>query len=154
MADLIFRKSGGWLVPAEDPAVEWLRRRKDGAAVVMSPVQVVNAERRALFHVLCGIVAENHEELKTKDAVDEVVRHLTGHFEVVAWTPPNGKRMFIQRAKTVSYALPEDEFEAFFTRALEVIQSQLLPGVDIDELKKEAYLRSGYTRKPNRKKIG
>jgi hypothetical protein len=39
--------------------------------------------------------------------------------------------------------MDETEFQAYFERALMVIETELLPGVDIIELSKEAYLRSG-----------
>lgn len=148
---LIFRKSGNSLVPVLwDDATPWLARQKQGAPLIIEPLMIRNAERAALYHVVCGIVAENHEELTTKHQVDEALRHLAGHFEVVAWTPPNGKRMFIQRVKSIAFTkMKEYEFELFMNRAFELIQSQLLPGVDIDVLRKEAFVRSGASRVTN-----
>lgn len=132
------------LEPVEDDTEKWLRRRKQGDAVVMKAVTVRNAERLALYWVLAGIVAENHEELTHKDAVDEALKIFGGHFEVFAVTLPGGRRQFIQRAKSIAIEnMEEPEFEAYFERALEIIHSVLLPGIDVDALRKEAYARSG-----------
>lgn len=142
---LIFARQSRSLVPVADDSSEWLAKRKNGAPIILAPIQVRNVDRHRLYFVLCGLVAENHSDLTHKDTVDQAIRILTGHFDVVSWRPPFGRRVFIRQARSLSFAnMSESDFEAFFDRALRAIETDLWPGVDIDALRKEAYVRSGH----------
>lgn len=140
------------LVPTDDAATDWLRKRKINDAVAMSADQVRNAERSALYWVLCGLVAENSEEIASKQAASAVIQILTGCVHIASYMD-GGKQRFIQYPKSLAFAnMGEDEFEIFFNLALEAISTVLLPGVDIEELRKEAYLRSGGMESSTRKR--
>jgi hypothetical protein len=139
------------LVPSDDETTEWLKRIKSGSVVAMDPNQIRNADRSALFWVLAGIVAENHEELTDKDAVASFLKTRTGYVRVFTVTLPADPEtsapettVTIRDPKSIAFAnMPEDEFVRFFDQALRVITSELMPGVDIDALRKEAYSRAG-----------
>lgn len=146
-APLHFRKTNingvSCLVPTEEGAEDWLRRRKIGEVVAMSSDQVRNAARSALYWTLCGIVAENHPELKTKDEVSDALQVLCGLATVTAFDTSGG-RIWMRRPRSLAFAnMGEDEFQTYFNNALGAIGSELLPGVDVEELKNESYLRSG-----------
>ena len=131
------------LVSTDDEAAAWLRRQKIGAAVAMSADQVRNAERSALFWCLCSLVAENHTELKSREEVKAAICILAGLTDVTAFETSAG-RVIMRQPRSIAFAnMGEDEFQAFFERALDVIEAELLPGVDIEELRRESYLRSG-----------
>lgn len=120
-------------------------KRKAGEPIVIEPVQIRHVKRHKLYFVLAAIVAENHHDLTHKDAVDQAIRLLTGHFDVVSWKPPHGPRVFVRQARSIKWSSMSDaDFELFFERALRVIETELLPGVDVDGLRKEAYLRAGH----------
>lgn len=140
---LFFRKVAGSLYPADDDAFDWLRRRKAASTVLIEPIQVRNVDRLKLYFVLCGLVAENHGELTSKDAVDEAIRNLAGLVHVFSCTLPNGETLLMKRAKSIALAsMQEVEFERFLDRVVDIISTYLLPGVDIEEMRKEAYVRA------------
>jgi hypothetical protein len=47
-------------------------------------------------------------------------------------------------SSTAYDAMGEDEFKAYFDAALETIQTHIIPGIDLDELLKEARQQSNY----------
>ncbi len=141
---LIFRRQGATLLPVLADGREWLERRRDGSAVILEPVQVRNVERNALYWCLCQLVVENQDQLKDKVAVDLALKLRAGHSELVQYRLPDGEWVLVQIPGSIAFAnMKEYEFEAYLTRALEVIATELLPGVDVDALRKEAYVASG-----------
>lgn len=146
-ASLHFRRANvngvSCLVPTDDDTGAWLQKRKIGAVVAMSADQVRNAERNALFWVLCQIVTENSADVESKEQAACIIQILTGCTHVGSYME-GGKRRFVQWPKSLAFAnMDEAEFEAFFNRALDAIEQVLLPGVDIDDLRRESYLRAG-----------
>lgn len=135
------------LVPSDEGTDAWLKRRKIGAAVAMNPDHVRNAERSALYWVICSIVADTHSELTTREEVSDAIKLLSGHVHISTVTMPDGERVFLRRPRSIAFAkMEEPEFESYLERALRVIETQLLPGCDIEELRKDAYLRAGVSR--------
>lgn len=148
---MFFRKTNingvAALVPSDEDSEAWLKRRKFGDAVALEAVGVRNMERLNLYWVLCGLVAENHADLTSKDAVDEALKVLGGHFSAWITELPDGSKLIIRKAKSIAVAnMKEADFEAYFERCLALIGSELLPGADIEEMRKEAYVRSGASR--------
>lgn len=134
------------LVPADDVTREWLQGRAAGAGVALTVDHVRNAERSALYWVLCGIVAENSAEKMDREAASDTIKIMTGHVRAWSATIEGGSRAFFKAPRSISFAsMKEDAFEVFFDRALEVIATELLPGVDVEELRREAYLNAGVT---------
>jgi hypothetical protein len=143
-APLHFRRQGFVLVPADDETSEWIAKRKQGEAVAMSAEQVRNAERSALYWVLCSLVAKNHATLKTREQVSDTLKLLCGLVETWSVTLETGERCFWAKPRSISFAsMSEGEFEKYFEASLDMIAEQLLPGVDVEELRKEAYLAAG-----------
>lgn len=144
---LFFRKITGSLYPADDDAAEWLRRRRAASLVLIEPVQVRNVDRLKVYWVMCGIVAGMHPELTSKLAVDQAIKMRSGLVEVFSFTLPDGERVFMQRAGSIAIAnMKEYEFEAYLNQVADIIARDLLPGVDVEELRKEAYLRAADSR--------
>ncbi|MDE2103126.1 MAG: hypothetical protein KGL39_38125 [Patescibacteria group bacterium] len=134
----------GCLVANDLEAAEWMARLKSRQIVAMDPAQVRNAKRSALYWVLCGIVADNHPELTNKDAVSHALQILTGCVNVYSFDTQGG-RIFVREPKSLAFAnMSEDDFERHFEASLRVIGLELLPGCDIEEMRKDAYLASGY----------
>jgi hypothetical protein len=47
-------------------------------------------------------------------------------------------------SSTAYHAMPEEEFKIYFDRAMEIVASVIIPGLDLDELLKEARAQSNY----------
>lgn len=132
------------LVPNDVDSAAWCAKLKPSQVVAIDPVQIRNAERSALYWVCCGIVAQNHAELTDKDAVSDALQILTGRFSVYVFDTLGG-RIWHRRPKSLALAnMGEDDFESYMDDAFNAIGSTLLPGCDIDEMRKDAMLASGY----------
>lgn len=148
---LHFRKEtwGGrvGLVPNDTDAAEWMSRLKASQAVALDPVQVRNAERSALYWVVCGIVAQNHAELTSKEAVNDALLILAGRMDVYAIETPGGL-FWMRKPHSIAFAnMGEDDFTTYMDDAFNIIGTTLLPSCDIDEMRKDAMLASGYRHK-------
>lgn len=133
------------LVPGDEETEAWLKRRKFGDAVALNPDHVRNAKQSKYYWCVMGIVAENHAELKDKDSASDAIQHLAGDVDVIRYTLQSGERIFQARPRSLSFQSMKDEhFEAYMQKAFEIIEAELLPGIDLEELRKEAVIRSGF----------
>jgi hypothetical protein len=141
-------EDGRSLVPCSDDDAQAMREAfKGGPAVAEVAVKRPrNVARHRLFWALCGLAAENSDDFQDAEAVASAVKLLAGHFEVAQMPSPAGP-IFIRWPKSLSFAsMGEEEFGPFFERALTVIASHILPGADLDNMRKEAYCRAGMLR--------
>ncbi len=132
------------LVPTDEATEAWLKRRKVGEAVAMKPDHIRNAERSALYWATCATVAENHAELTDRVQVSDTLKQLAGLVNVWSVTLPDGEKCFWAKPRSIAFQkMTEEEFVPFMEKSFRLIESHLWPGVDVDELRKEAFLRSG-----------
>ena len=132
------------LVPTDEASETWLKRRKIGEAVAMQPDHVRNAARSALYWTVCAIVAETHPQLKSREEVSDTLKLLAGLVQVWTVELASGEKCFLRKPKSISFAsMSEDEFEAYMQSAFDLIERDLLPGCDLDELRRDSLLRSG-----------
>jgi hypothetical protein len=132
------------IVPTDDETTAWLQKRKLGSVVSMRVDQVRNAERNALYWCVCTLIAENHPTISDREQASDTLKLLTGLVHVWSVTLPDGEVVYMRRPRSISFAqMPEDEFERFMSAAFACVETSLLPGVDLEELRKEAYLRAG-----------
>lgn len=110
----------------------------------MKPEHVRNAERSALYWVTCSIVAENHAELVDRVQVSDTIKQLAGLVNVWSVTLPSGEKCFWSKPRSIAFQkMREAEFSDFLEKAFRIIETELLPGVSVESLRKEAFLRSG-----------
>lgn len=132
------------LIPADDETRDWLRRRKAGDFVAMVPEQVRNAARLAIYWIWCKLIAEQRPDYGDRVSVSDSIKILTGHFRPVHLSLPDGSPVLVKSPKSIAFAsMREDAFEDFMLRAEEATESVLLPGVSIDDVRREAYIRAG-----------
>lgn len=102
-----------------------------------------NVARHRLFWALCALAAENSDDLPTPEAVCDVVKAMAGHFSVHQVSKAGADPVFVRVLKSISFAsMGEEEFAPFFERALTIIEAYIMPGVDLDDLRKEAFIRA------------
>jgi hypothetical protein len=85
------------------------------------------------YWALCALVAQNHAELQTREQVDQVLRILTGHVDVV-----NVGGKFVQIPRRIAFSkLSQDEWQAYLMRSKDAVVTELLPGVELPEFEAE-----------------
>ena len=129
-----------------DDAFAFMSAVADGETVLVEIVSTSprNVSRHRLYWALCSLVSDNHETLTTREAVSDALKIMAGHFEPAQIKLPGGDSLWLRMPKSISFAkMAEADFGEYLNTCFDLIGSQLLPGVDVDELRKEAYTRSG-----------
>lgn len=131
-APLLFRKDLGSLRPGNAQAEEWLAKQPLGALIQVEAKRPRNVAFNAKFWAMLTIIADNVEGL-TPELLCEVVKLRTGHVDVV-----KTKRGIVEIPRSISFAaMSEDDFSAFYDRAIAFILSDILPGLNKDDLNRE-----------------
>lgn len=131
-APLLFRKDLGSLRPGNAQAEEWLTRQPLGVLIQVEAKKRRNVAFNAKFWAMLTIIADNVEGL-TPELLCEVVKLRTGHVDVV-----KTKRGVVEIPRSISFAaMSENDFSAFYDRAVAFILSDILPGLNKDELNAE-----------------
>jgi len=137
-----FIKTPKGLVYASDGDREALEYVRIGAVVKMSysRVNVRNYKRLKLWFGLASLVAKTINSKgtldgeMTQDDVSDYIKIGLGHFELVKY--PDGSET--KKPKSIAYGkLTEPEFASLLDRAINVVKTNLLPGVEDKDLRRE-----------------
>lgn len=141
MAKGVFKKDLRALRPADPQAEEIMRNLKMGAEVMVEVRQSRNLGMHKLYWALVNLVAENMDGDFKPEVVSDVIKVRAGHVTVVRTAKGE---VFIP--KSISFAkCDQAEFKAFFDRAIQVVTSDILPGLDSETLRREVYEMIGTT---------
>jgi hypothetical protein len=121
------------LVADDAEASECLRKIPPGTTVRCEIIRPRNAKELRYYFALCELVASNHAELTTKDQVDQALRILAGHVDLVQ---VGGKVLRIP--KHINFAeLGQEVWREYLKRAKDAVVQELLPGVELPEVESE-----------------
>jgi hypothetical protein len=88
-----------------------------------------NIKHHNLYWALCGAVAEQLD--KPSKLICELIKIRVGHVDVI-----NTVHGVVEIPKSIAFAkMDQAAFRDFFDRAIEVVCSDILPGVDSDDLR-------------------
>jgi len=138
---ILVRKAEGVLVPHAPYDVEMLQRYPENVPLRLQLAQPRSGPRHRLYRVILRIVVANTEKFSTEDALHKTLLLACNVTEPVVTT--EGEFIFCP-SSTAFDAMPEDEFKIYFDRAMEIITSIIIPGLDLDELMKEARAQSNW----------
>jgi hypothetical protein len=138
---ILVRKVDGVLVPHAPYDVTMFERIPDNTVVRAQFAQPRSGPRHRLYRVILRIVVSNSDKFTTEDALHKSLLVGCGVVEPVI-TPE--AEIIMCPSSTAFDAMPEDEFKAYFDRAMEIITSIIIPGLDLDELMKEARAESNW----------
>lgn len=136
---LTFIAYDGKLAPATDEAESWLRKIKPGDVIDVDAVRPRSQRFHRLFFALLKIVSDNIDNCSVDNLLD-VIKLGTGHTKIVEL--PSGGYYTIPKSISFS-AMDQDQFSAFFTKAVDFVIQQVLPDVGGDALKYEVYSLAG-----------
>lgn len=131
-APLWRRGVAGWQ-PADPEAQELFEAFKVGEVVRFKPAKMRNEGHHRKFFALIKMCVQNSEGW-TKDSLREYVAIKTGHF--VAYTFPAMPGYVFRKAKSISWAkMDQVAFEAFYSRAIDVLLRDVVPQIPEKELR-------------------
>jgi hypothetical protein len=129
--DLLMVKQKGRLLPAEPMSAEAIDRMKEGEIVTCTMRRNRNPKHNAKFFALLKIVFEAQSVYPTPGRLRTALKMATGLFEsgvTVDGIP------FVEPLSTNFGSMCQADFEAWYDRAIDVILTKILPGVNKQEL--------------------
>jgi hypothetical protein len=143
---MLFRKAfldgiGAVLVPHAGYDVEMLERFPENVPLRIQLAQPRSGPRHRLYRVSLRIIVNNTDKFSTEDALHKTLLLACNVTEPILTT--EGEFIYVP-SSTAYHAMPEEEFKIYFDRAMEIVASVIIPGLDLDELLKEARAQSNY----------
>ncbi|MCW2077888.1 UNVERIFIED_ORG: hypothetical protein M2193_000063 [Bradyrhizobium japonicum] len=138
---ILVRKVDGHLIPHASYDVEMFQAIPENVPVRAQFAQPRSGPRHRLYRVILRLVTHNTDLFATEDSLHDTLLLSNGVVRPVMTTA--GEIIMIP-SSTAFDAMGEEEFKAYFDAALETIQAHIIPGIDLDELLKEARAQSNY----------
>jgi hypothetical protein len=133
MAEIYLKRTLTGFVADDEAAANSMRRIPVGTTVRCEIVKPRSASQLRMYWAMCSLVAMNHAELQTREQVDQALRLLTGHVDLVK---VGGQTL--QLPRRIAFAkLSQDEWTEYLSRAKDAVCEHLLPGVDGNEIQNE-----------------
>ena len=138
---ILVRKVDGHLVPHAPYDVEMFQSIPENVAVRAQFAQPRSGPRHRLYRVILRIVTNNTDLFASEESLHDTLLLANGVVRPVMTT---AGEIIMMPSSTAFDAMGEEEFKAYFDAALETIQTHVIPGIDLDELLKEARQQSNY----------
>ena len=123
------------LSPADDEGRAVLRRIETGHTVMVDIHRRRANKSLARWWVLCQLIADNSETIKSKEQASDLLKILAGHCTSIV-SKSTGE--VYQIADSISFGrLSEDEFQAVWQRAVRAVTEHILPGITEADVEQE-----------------
>jgi hypothetical protein len=133
MAEIYLKRTLAGFVADDEAAAHSMRRIPVGTTVRCEIVKPRSLAQLRMYWAMCNLVASNHAELQTREQVDQALRLLTGHVDLVKV----GDQV-LKLPRSIAFAkLSQDEWAEYLSRAKDAVCEHLLPGVDGNEIQNE-----------------
>lgn len=129
------------LVPHAGYDIEMFERFPENVPLRIQLAQPRSGPRHRLYRVTLRIIVNNTDKFSTEDALHKTLLLACNVTEPILTT--EGEFIYVP-SSTAFDAMPEEEFKIYFDRAMEIVASVIIPGLDLDELLKEARAQSQY----------
>lgn len=127
------------LVPVDDAAAEALAKIPIGEAIAVQVKRGRSLQQHRLFFAILTHVADA-TEWETAERLLVALKVRLGRYDLMKL--PNGKVVPVPESISFS-AMKQDEFQSFFDKAVTLICSEVIPGMDSAQLIAEAQFALG-----------
>jgi len=136
MAEGIFVKHFNAFRPDDEMAESIMQTIKAGEAVKIKVTRSRSLPHLRLYWKLMQIVWENQETYKEKEDMEEDFRIAVGHCKEV--TKFSGEVRI--KALPINFnQMDQAEFNIFFNKAVNFLCTEIIPGMDSEDLRRETY---------------
>jgi len=135
MADLLLKRTLSGFAAGDDQSAEAMKRYQIGQtykATVRKPRIGVDHRR---YWKLLSVVSENSEQFESVELLHEYVKLRTGHCSPIA-NKLTGEIFLVPRSISFT-AMDQVQFEEFWQRVVRLVCTEIIPGLDEDELQLE-----------------
>lgn len=128
-----YRKVPNGFIPADDYARQEFEELENNRVYRIQVSKPRSGRQHRLFMGLCAKIADNIDGATTQ-AMYTYIKGRLGHCDIVQL--PNGDK--VRNYKSIAFdKMPQDEFQNFMNDAVELICSELIPGLNNQELMDE-----------------
>ncbi|WP_315729911.1 hypothetical protein [Bradyrhizobium sp. SZCCHNRI2010] len=131
----VLKDEDGKLVPYANYDREKFDELPTGKVLRVNVVQQRNAPRHRLYRVILRIVVKNTDLFVSEDSLHKTLLVGCGVVEPVMTV--TGEIIMIP-SSTAYDAMDEDVFKAYFDQAMHIIETNIIPDIDLSLLLKEA----------------
>jgi hypothetical protein len=133
-APAFFHRDLGAFRPASPEAEAMLQKIKLGDVVRIKVERPRNIQHHKKFFALVGLVFRNQDHYQSQEHLLTALKVALGHCDTVICK--DGNPAYIPLS--ISFAkMDQTEFDAFYTRTLDLIAKHFLPGIDKEDLRNE-----------------
>ena len=133
MMRALFSKGLTGLQPADDAAVKFVGRLKLYELVAVEATQPRNLAHHRKFWKLMEIVAHNQQHYKSAEEVCVGLKVGVGHADFL-----QTKHGLVGIPRSINFAsMDQTEFDAFYSKAVEYLTTEVIPGLNKDVLRAE-----------------
>lgn len=133
MPSLYFRRELSGLRPVDQAGHDALRKIKIGELVRVKLGRNRNVLHHRKFFALLNLIFENQSHYRSVDELLSALKFSIGHVNVI-----RTKTQEFTEPKSISFAaMSQDEFDDFYRRAIDFIAAEVIPGINVDDLRRE-----------------
>jgi len=137
---IIMRRKGARLEPVTEVDRELLLDIPEGADLTVKVSRSRSPRQHRLFWALLQLVVDNHEYYQRPEQLLEWMKVRLGYVDETVWH--DGQVWF--KTRSISFAaMGQDQFKEFFTRAVDVITTDVIPEMDKEALFNEVSAMMG-----------
>lgn len=137
MADrrLLFKRNRDALIPADDFTVEALRGWEEFEPMAFTaPQGNIDLRKWRLLWAIASAVTEQGDHFDSEDAMDHILI-LARHTKTTV-NPFTGEVTVKAASFSPASLAKEDRFERLFRRCLHVVEHEILPGIESEDLRR------------------
>lgn len=137
---IIMRRKGAKLEPVTEVDRELLLDITEGADLTVRVSRSRSPRQHRLFFALLQLVVNNHDFYQRPEQLLEWLKVRLGYVDETVWH--DGQVWF--KTKSIGFAaMGQDQFRQFFTRAVDLIVTEVIPDMDRDALLNEVSAMMG-----------
>lgn len=133
MTALILRRDLGCLRPVDEAGEAALRKIKHGDLVTCEIKRPRNLQHHRLFYALMNLIHANQEHYATVEDIVTVFKFRCGHTKKIQTATG-----IVETPLSISFAaMDQDQFAAFYERAIDFVLTEIIPGLKRADLERE-----------------
>ncbi|SHH03445.1 hypothetical protein [Bradyrhizobium erythrophlei] len=137
----VIKNEDGHLVPYANYDRDMFEELPFNKVLRVNLAQQRSAPRHRLYRVVLRLVVKNTDLFVSEDSLHKTLLLGCGVVEPIMTTA--GEIIMIP-SSTAFDAMNEETFKAYFDKAMEIIETNIIPGVDLSLLLKEARAEANY----------
>jgi len=134
MEDFSAMKRFGGLRPIDQIGMDVLAKLPEGREVIVKAVMARNGKQHRLFWALVGLLYQQQTRYATSKQLSNAIKCAVGYCDEVE--TKSGKVLVIPHSMAY-HAMSQASFNEFFDRVIDLVVTQILPGVSDAELRAE-----------------